>query len=1491
MRRFHFIWMITALFGSLEAQHLTEFSGDTALFTEEMVSFTGSALESAQVEDFEAFLLLYDSLSHETRLEVIELSNLMLSRNCRPRPHFIKYQQIMLEFFRNGKTDHGYSEWLDGFRILLTGEDGLLQIIDQWLTLSLSLLRDNALYTTNAVSWVLSEPEFQFRTDVSMVVQLDDVTVICYAGRDSILLQEATGRVDPLTLKWNGRYGRVTWERAGLPAGEIYAILGDHQIDLKSSGYSADSVNFYYPAFFEGNALGRLEDRVSQFRDPSSARYPKFISYQNSYFLDDLLPGVDYRGGLSMEGASVIGSGVEGNPALIEISRNDTLRIRAETFRVSMNEQFIRSPHTRVSILLEDDSIFHPDLILTHDVRLDQVRLNKSEDFTSQGPYSNSYHQMDMNFEELSWNRDESLMSFKAPLGTSVGRATFESNTFFDNDFYLQLQGMDYEHPLAQLYTYSRSLGGRTFALPNYANYAGYSAYQVRHQLMSLSIYGFVYYDDESDLITLRQKLFDYISASMRQRDYDVIRFISRTENVENAVLDLNSKDLTIKGIPVIFLSDSQNVRLVPKDNQIVMKEDRSFEFDGVVDAGMFRFSGHDFSFQYDSFKIDLQNIDSMQMAIQTGRYNQFGEPILTRIDNAIEVMSGELLIDLPDNKSGLESHPEYPIFTSEEESYIFYDRADIQNGVYTRDEFYFKLDPFTLDSMDNFRPEAIRPAGTFYSAGILPPLQLEMSLREDNSLGFYMRSPEEGLSIYEGIGTFYTDIEMSNQGLRAIGSFDYLTSTTWSKEFMMHPDSMMAASDSILIRERLEAIQFPHVENTEAYFNLKPDSEVLHLSRTRDPFRMFHDSIYQGGNLALRPTGLSGDGVMGLPDARFEADLYNYEARSIRSDSAGVQFKDPAHDSYSFKTDDVSLVVELDSLRGAMTANSDASLVELPFNQYETNVDSMYWSMENGEVLLTQRKDLPENDVDIGIDSVRTNGPTYRSVLERQEGLAFVAPRAVYNYRTRLLDAMGVPYIEVADAYIFPYRGEVEIGEQASVGLLENATVLASTVNRRHLIYDSRITVISASEYAGAGYYNYQDAFGNSYPILFDRIWVDSTRQTVSSGTVAELDTFMLSPFFDFQGEVTLAAKERNLTFDGGVRIVHDCGIRNDWLRFTAALDPEDIRIPVPEQSQNVALNRIFSGSMITRDSTHIYPAFLSGRKDYFDANITTAGGYLTYEPGSESYIITTPEKLADPGLPGHYLRLERANCLLYGEGPIDLTLDYGQVQLKAAGNASHRADEDRFSVNLVLGIDFPFSREALEIMGREIDSLPTLEPVNLTTDRYRLAMRDLLGREQADRLDQQLGLMGIYEDIPAAWQHTIFFNDLPLEWNQESRSFRWNGKIGIGNIGDIQINKKVDAYIEMVERGSGDTFDMYLRVDDRTWYYIAYNPGTLQVLSSNRSFNDLVMNLKESDRRVRANRGQSSYLYSLAAQRRLDLFLDRFMEYEDGDRLDELR
>ncbi|MCK4748784.1 MAG: hypothetical protein KAT15_17140, partial [Bacteroidales bacterium] len=459
----------------------------------------------------------------------------------------------------------------------------------------------------------------------------------------------------------------------------------------------------------------------------------------------------------------------------------------------------------------------------------------------------------------------------------------------------------------------------------------------------------------------------------------------------------------------------------------------------------------------------------------------------------------------------------------------------------------------------------------------------------------------------------------------------------------------------------------------------------------------------------------------------------------------------------------------------------------------------------------------------------------------------------------------------------------EVRIGYQATMSLLTNAKILASQVNRQHFIYDASVAVAGAKDYKGSGFYDYRDAFGNSYKIFFERIWVDTSLQSRSTGIIAEDDPFMLSPYFDFQGDVSLAASIPYLAFDGGTRIVHDCEISRAWLRFTSVVDPRDITIPIAEQMQNTDLNKIFAGSLITRDSTHIYSTFLSGRKDYFDVNLTSASGLLIYDADRESYIISQPEKLEDETWPGQYLRLETESCRVYGEGKIDLTLAYGLVKMVSAGNAIHKVSEDEFETRLILGLDFFFSQDALNVMGREIDGLLNLDAADLGSPHYLLAMKDLLGREMANDLERQLTLTGIYEEIPPQWNHTIFFNDLPLKWNQESRSFRYNGPVGIGNIGDIQVNKKVEAYVEFVEKGSGDILDIYLRAGDDAWYYIGYTPGVLQVLSSNRVFNEIVFDLKEGDRRERGRIGQGSIVYSLAARRRLDLFIDRFLEYEE--------
>jgi hypothetical protein len=88
---------------------------------------------------------------------------------------------------------------------------------------------------------------------------------------------------------------------------------------------------------------------------------------------------------------------------------------------------------------------------------------------------------------------------------------------------------------------------------------------------------------------------------------------------------------------------------------------------------------------------------------------------------------------------------PTFPQFQSFKESYTFYDKKSIFKGVYNRDKFYYKLDPFTMDSLDNFRNEGLIFEGEFSSAGIFPTFREQLKLQKDYSLGFVRSTPPGG--------------------------------------------------------------------------------------------------------------------------------------------------------------------------------------------------------------------------------------------------------------------------------------------------------------------------------------------------------------------------------------------------------------------------------------------------------------------------------------------------------------------------------------------------------------------------------------------------------------------------------------------------------------------------------------------------------------------------------------------------------------------------
>ena len=144
--------------------------------------------------------------------------------------------------------------------------------------------------------------------------------------------------------------------------------------------------------------------------------------------------------------------------------------------------------------------------------------------------------------------------------------------------------------------------------------------------------------------------------------------------------------------------------------------------FGGKVTAGKFDFYAKDFNFDYFNFEISSDKIDEMVIFTK----DLSGKPGLIAVKSVLRDINGTLEIDKSNNKSGLESFPEYPRFTSKKGAIIAYDKKSIHNGVYDKDKFRFEVDPFTVENIDNFTTAELSFPGTFVTGGIIPNFKYE---------------------------------------------------------------------------------------------------------------------------------------------------------------------------------------------------------------------------------------------------------------------------------------------------------------------------------------------------------------------------------------------------------------------------------------------------------------------------------------------------------------------------------------------------------------------------------------------------------------------------------------------------------------------------------------------------------------------------------------------------------------------------------------------
>lgn len=1316
-------------------------------------------------------------------------------------------------------------------------------------------------YNDGQLRWVYTGA-FEFLFDKEPVFKISNTDIYATFRGDSTFIEKTQGTFYPKSLLWEGQDGFIYWERTGLSRDSATARFQKYQINVSKAFFEADSVTLYTKVYLKEPVNGRLEERLSSRNTPETANFPRFYAYRKDIVIKNIVPDVDYIGGFSVVGSGVFASGTPDKPAAFIHFHNKKPQLIVRGERFSLKPNLFTSEAVQLSLLLDGDSIYHPRLYyrLIPDDRV--ITLVRQDEGLGLSPFVDSYHKLIMRFQMLVWKLgEEKILISNMNQGLEIP-ATFESAQYYREERMDRLRGLSNKHPLMEVIEMSKYFGSEVLEADKVAEYLRINPQNGRIFLMNLAVEGFLKYDLNTHRATILPRTYEYVNNYLDKRDFDVIQFVSSVSGKPNATLSLLSYDLTIDGVSSIALSDSQQVGLFPADKRIVMHRNLNFDFTGRILAGRFSFWGREFKFKYEPFIIDMPTIDSMRFAVESFEKDATGIVSLVNVQSVLADLTGQLDIDKPNNKSGRKSYGEYPIFRSLKESYIYYDKPSIHNGVYNKKDFYVRLEPFTIDSLDNKRTEGISFDGTLVSAGIFPDIQQTIKVQRDYSLGFEMETPATGLPAYGGKGKFTQKLSLSNKGLRGDGQIDYLSSVAKAKEFFFFPDSTNALNVFYEITEDSK-YNVPHVVADNVVLHWEPKRDLMFTQNTITPFAMYDDiAMRADGKIALSPKGLRGDVAISFQNAEMKSRDFSFRRREFSADTSNFRVRPYDSGPWVFETLAASSYVNFDKMKGNFTLHSPAQYMNFPEHHYIAYMDYADWHIKEKAIEVMKKSTLPSSRM--------------VSTRRDQDSLQFVAGSVKFKMVENYLEVFKAFEIEVADATIYPDTGYVVIDPLAQMRTLKNAKIIANRQTKYHTFEKATVNIITRRNYTGSGYYQYLDEDNTAWPLFFDQIQVNRQGITNGRAQIAKDDAFFLSTYFAFYGEALLTAPEKQLTFDGYTLIQHTCSrIQTDWFPFKSVIDPKNIVIDLPETAEELNRARIFNGIYISNDSTSGYSAFLSKESSRADLELILAGGQLYFDKSLNSYIITTAEKVKNPEAKGNYLALNIKTCEMYGEGRLSFGDRTGLVEIDAYGTIRHKLDNDEITIDMWMGFDFHFNDDVLKAITQTLRDAD-LPSADLSRRAFAIAINEMLEGKERQRFIDELRKTGLPERMPKPFQSTLTFSDIRLKWNPETNSFYSEGPVGIGSIGKVQLNKRVNGILEIARKRRGDEITLYIDLGSKDVFFFQYRRNLMEFYSPRQELMDMITNTKPDARR-KEEKGKQPYSYTTSTRGKLNRFLNR--------------
>ena len=445
--------LVMAVGGFAQTKH---FSTDQDQFFEELKAYLTSS--TSREDRAEAEALMHDfrgvwNMHYESAEAAlaIDLYDLMLSKTGnRAYYNIFTFSEILLRAPYNGMTKTDLNRFLVYTKRRFAQRPGQL---DKYLKSCRDLFVDRLLGGKGATQWVAPNANFTFPTDTACVFVVKQCDLMLKSENDQSIIHNTYGQLNLESRQWVGKGGRVDWSRFGIPSDKVYGVVDDYQINLNTSNYHIESIDFYHKDYFDHPCRCSFEDAVTNTVPNEKTMFPKAMSKGDQVEFGKLFGSVEFLGGFGMVGNAVNFFGDGDHPAQFIFRHRNRVTVRIKANRFIMSETSLVSSQASARIYLYDtvlqtiDSIYHNDLGFLYNDKKNQLLLYRKDNGVGTGPFHDTYHEYDIFLEAIYWNRNSDIMEFRRLEGTSGdSEGVVSSVNYFRKSDYLRIQALHGEH-------------------------------------------------------------------------------------------------------------------------------------------------------------------------------------------------------------------------------------------------------------------------------------------------------------------------------------------------------------------------------------------------------------------------------------------------------------------------------------------------------------------------------------------------------------------------------------------------------------------------------------------------------------------------------------------------------------------------------------------------------------------------------------------------------------------------------------------------------------------------------------------------------------------------------------------------------------------------------------------------------------------------------------------------------------------------------------